>query len=367
MITVIFYSSILLFSTLFVWLSERGRTRIDCWIFLCIAFLLVFIPSAIRYDIGTDYLNYLRILESGSYVEYRFKEPIFYFINLFIDSTGLGFQWLFFIFSFIFTFVAFKSYSRKNSWLLHFLFFSMLWFFSFNGIRQAIALSFCLLALFNYFERRYVWFFVLVVIASFFHQSALLVGLAGILAFIPLLFQFKAHIAPLVFIAILAVGFFSINIILFYMEQTLNLLGMTKYASYFHNSKHFIPRDFGTGLGVLAKVMFSIYVIFNTKSYLYHNKRYWLLIALIFAYSLGLVLANNIVIFGRMASTFAVAQVVGAYILWHLPRNTKINRLVVIGFSLFLILSFVKDGFGVPSTYGDPKRNPYQTIFNVET
>jgi len=269
-------------------------------------------------------------------------------------------------FCIFFTAVAFKSYSRKNAWLLHFLFFSILWFFSFNGIRQAIALSFCFLALFDYFDRRYLWFFSLTVIGSFFHQSALIITLVAVLALIPLPNQFKTRIAPLIFIAILAIAFFSMNIVIVYIEHILNLLGMTKYAGYFHSSRHFIPRDFGTGLGVLAKVMFSIYIIINAKSYLQQNKQYWLLISLVFAYALGAVLANGIVIFGRMADTFVVAQILGAYILWGLPKNRKINRIVVSIFILFLTLSFIKGSLGVPSTYGDPKRNPYQTVLNLE-
>jgi|SRR5690606_19510938 len=118
------------------------------------------------------------------------------------------------------------------------------------------------------------------------------------------------------------------------------------------------------GLGVLAKVLFSIFIISNIKSFVDINKNYWLLIILIALYALGVVLANQIIIFDRMADTFMVAQILGAYFLWTLPRNKKLNRLVVSIFMLFLILSFTKDGFGIETSYGDPKRNPYQTIFS---
>ncbi len=365
MATVIFYNSILFVSTFFVWLSEKSKGRLERYFFLGLAFVLVFLPSAIRYDIGTDYVNYLRIYETGSYINYQFKEPAFYFINWFLDSIDAHYQWLFAIFSFIFTTVVFKAYPGRNAWLLHFLFFSMLWFFSFNGIRQAIALSFCLLALFDFFDKRYLWFFALTIIGSLFHQSALIITVVGALALIPLPIQFKNRVAPLAFIAVIGVAFFSMSIVLVYMEQVLNLLGMTKYAGYFNNTRHFIHRDFGSGLGVLSKVLFSIYIIINAKAYLQQNKQYWLLIVLVFAYALGLVLANSIIIFGRMADVFVIAQILGIYFLWSLPRNRKINKLVIAGFIAFLILSFIKDGMGVETSYADPKRNPYQTVFEV--
>ena len=46
------------------------RYKLDRWVLLCITFLLVFIPPAIRYVIGADYLNYLEIFESASYFNY---------------------------------------------------------------------------------------------------------------------------------------------------------------------------------------------------------------------------------------------------------------------------------------------------------
>lgn len=362
MTTIFFYSFILFSSTFFVWLSEKGRHTIDRWILLSIAFLLVFIPSAVRYDIGTDYLNYMEIFESGNYINYKIKEPAFYFVNWFLDSIGAHVQWLFVSFAFIFTAVTFKAYLRKNAWLLHFIFFSMLWFFSFNGTRQAIALSCCFLGLFYFFDKRYTYFVMLAILGALFHQSALVVIFLGVLALIPLSTCFKSHIAPLMFIAILGVAFFSINIVLSYIEQILNLLGMTKYSSYFNSTKHFVERDFGSGLGALVKVFFSIYIIINCKNYLQQKKQYWLLIILVFFYALGVILANKIIIFSRMADIFVIAQILGVYFLWELPLNKSINRFIVLVYVVFLILSFVKMSVGLETNYANPKINPYQTI-----
>lgn len=368
MATVIFYNFILLSSTFFVWLSERMHYKLDRWFLLGIAFLLVFVPAAIRYDIGTDYVNYLAIYEGTSATKtlepYKFKEPLFYFVNWFYQSIDAHFQWVFATFAFIFTAVAFKAYPKKNAWLLHFLFFSMLWFFSFNGMRQAVALAWCLLAMFNFFERKYFAFFVFSFIGATFHQSALLITLAGVAALIPLGSIFKSRIAPIFFIGFIAFTLVSMNIVLLYMEQLLNILGMTKYANYFSSSTHFIERDFGTGLGVLAKVLFSIYIILNSAQFLKANKNYWLLIVLVLAYAVGVVLANNIIIFGRMADTFVIGPIIGGYVLLSLPSNKQMNQVVLGAFLIFLALSFIKDGMGIETSYADPKRNPYQTIFS---
>src|SRR5690554_267051 len=368
MATVVFYNFILFSSTFFVWLSEKGRSRLDRWFFLSVAFLLVFVPAAIRYDVGTDYLNFLDIYQGTSDVKtlepYKNKEPLFYFVNWFYRKVEAHFQWVFATFSFIFTAVAFKAYPRKKAWLLHFLFFSMLWFFSFNGIRQAVALSWCFLALFAFFEKRYVWFLVLTLIGATFHQSALFITVAGFAALIPLGNQIKYRVAPYAFIGFIIFTYISMNVVLAYMEQILSLVGLTKYAGYFSSAKHFIARDFGTGLGVLAKVLFSIYIIWNAKAFIKQNKSYWLLIALTFAYAVGVVLADKIIIFGRMADTFVVAPIIAGYLLWNMPNNKQLNRLVLGAFLAFLMLTFFKLSFGIPTSYADPKRMPYQTIFS---
>lgn len=366
MTTVFFYNFILISSTVFVWFSEKGRTRLDRWMILIIAFLLVFIPSAIRYDIGVDYLSYLDIFESGNYVNYKLNEPAFYFINYLLDILNSHFCWVFIVFSFIYTSVTFAAYPKNNAWLLHFLFFSMLWFFSFNGVRQAIALSWCLLALFHFFDKRHLKFFILIIIGSFFHQSALVIAIIAALSLIPLPIFFKKYVAPILFIVTLCITFFFTNYVLVYMELLLNLLGLGRYAGYFHSVGHFIARDFGSGLGAMGKILFSVYMIFNAKYYIEQNRQFWLLLVLMFFYALGVILANKIVIFGRMADTFVVAQILGAYLLWSFPKNRAINRLVVGFFLLFLLLTFSKVGFGIPTSYSDPKLNPYQTIFDGE-
>lgn len=363
MITVIFYNLILFLSTFFVWLSEKGRGNTEKYFFLFCAFLIVFIPSAIRYDIGTDYLNYLDIYNNEWFENYKYKEPLFYFINFFLKELGAHFQWLFVVFAFIFTFVVFTAYPRKGAWLLHFLFFATLFYFSFNVVRQAIGLCWALLAIFYFFEKRYFLFFMFIGIGSAFHQSIIFIAIAGLCALIPLNIHLKTRVIPIFFIGFIVFTFLSMNYVLTYIEQILNLLGFAQYANYFQNKTHFIARNFGTGLGVLVKLCFSIYIILNAKQFVVINKNYWLLIILIFIYAISLVLASNIIIFGRMADTFVIATIIGAYLLFLLPQNRQINRLVLLLFMAFLCMAYIYSGFGIENSYANPKRNPYQTIF----
>ncbi len=140
MATVIFYNLILFSSTFFVWLSEKGKRNSDRIFLLSIAFLIVFVPSALRYDIGTDYVNYIDIYKNLD--DWQHMEKGFYFVNWILKSLDANQQWIIIILAFLFLIIAFKSYPKKDIWLFHLVFILILWFSSFNIVRQAVTLSF---------------------------------------------------------------------------------------------------------------------------------------------------------------------------------------------------------------------------------
>lgn len=364
MISLLFYNSVLMFSTLFVYLANKIKKNHFSFLFLFLAFLLVFLPSAIRYDIGTDYLSYVDIYEDLFLLEnYRFREPLFYFSNVVLRSLGAHYQWVFVLFSFLFTFAVFKLYRVNNAWLLHFLFFSMLWLFSFNGIRQAIAISFCLVALFKFIEGRYFYFILVTLIASAFHQSAMFVLILGVVALLPIGWNLKSRFVPYLFISVIIISYVTVWTILPYIEAVLKILNL-KYAIYFSDFRHLSERDAGSGLAALVKILFSIIFITKSRALLILNHNYWLLIILIFFYGTSVAFASNIVIFGRMADIFSFAIVAGAYAIWNLPTEQKKNKLLISFFLFFLLLTFSKDSLGKETYYSNPKINPYQTIFH---
>ena len=142
-------------------------------------FIILFLVSGFRVGSGTDYDSYVSIYQSfadgGRY--WKVLEPGF-------ESLLLGLNYLssnpriFFIFSsFVTLTFIFKGiyYNSRGCIISVVVFFSMyFYFFSFNLIRQFIAISFffgfCIPALKN---REPIKYFVFVVAASFFHLSAI--------------------------------------------------------------------------------------------------------------------------------------------------------------------------------------------------
>lgn len=349
-----------------MWLSEKGKGRLERYFFLGLAFLLVFVPAAIRYDVGTDYVNYLAIYQDSWRLESYKKEPGFYFINWFYQSINAHFQWMFATFAFIFTAVAFKVYPRKQAWVLHLALITLLYFQSFNIVRQAVAMVFCLWALKELIDKQNIRFIALCLLASLFHQSAVIFLLVGLASLIPVSYRLKSYIAPVFFIAFLALSFLILPNILKLIEWALLKAGMTKFASYFGNSKHFIARELGTGMGVLITLSFCFYVFTQSRRLLNTKPGYWAVILFTFFYAFSVVLSAQIVIFGRASMTFLPGFIYVIYVIYSLPSNTRLKNIFVLMFLLFLTMSFFKESFGIPNHYYDPKRVPYQTIFEAE-
>lgn len=364
--TVIFYNFILLSSTFFVWLSEKGRTKIDRNVLIFIAFMIVFIPSAIRYGVGANYFSYLHIYEKSWRLDiYKFIEPGFYYVNYFLKSLDAHFQWSFAAFSFLFSYAVFKSYPRKQSWLIHLTFFAIFYLLSFFYVRTAVAVGFSMWALYTFIQGRTYLFLILIAIASLFHLSALIVGVIGLLSLVPMHRYVKLYIFPIISVLVLVVAFFKNSLLFTLIEYVLKMAGLTRYTSYFSSTKWMDTRNLGTGLGVLTKVLFSLFFILNVKHIIKINKRFWAVLIFVFMYALGIVLSAQVVIFSRLAYMFIFAVPFAVFILLKLPKNKKINRFVILIFILISIAGLTKDGFDKGGNWGESLLlNPYQTIFS---
>lgn len=349
--------------------KRKGQRQLRKICFLGIAFLLVFVPAAIRYGVGADYFSYLAIFEGSSSIKsldpYKYKEPGFYFINWFLKDIGAHFQWMFATFAFLFSYATFKSYPRKQAWLIHLTFFSIFYLLSFFYVRTAVAVGLSMWALYVFVQGKTYWFLLLIVIASLFHQSTLIVGLIGLFSLIPLHRYIKEYAFPLVVVLIIIVAFLKASVLFALMEYILNLAGLTKYYNYFNSDKWMDARRLGTGLGVLAKILFSLFFIINAKHIIKINSRYWAVLLFVFLYALGIVLSAQVVIFGRLAYIFIFAIPFSVYVLLQLPRNKSINLFVVSMFIFVSILGLTKDGLDTGGNWGESLLlNPYQTIFS---
>ena len=168
----IFWFNFILFIYILVFFTYDSKK----WKFL--PWLFLFLISAFRYNVGTDYAHYYHL--------YIYKDGMFWYkewgyIQLVSILSDLGFnpQMMFFLFSLFTILLFYKSFiyffqNDDTKFLFAtLLFIPFFYFYSLNGIRQALAIAIFVYSLRYIINKSFLKYFILIVIASLFHRSAL--------------------------------------------------------------------------------------------------------------------------------------------------------------------------------------------------
>lgn len=156
---------------------SKNKWQIILIVFL---FLILFLFSAFRVDVGTDYKNYEIIfydyLDIGDLAVARLEpgfQLTFKIVSFFSDDSRLFFVLTSFLILF-FNFWSFLKYSR-SVFLSIFLFVTLYYYFnSLNAVRQFLAMSLILCFSTRFISNRNMFkYMVSIVFASLFHTSAL--------------------------------------------------------------------------------------------------------------------------------------------------------------------------------------------------
>lgn len=263
-------------------------------------FLLMFIPSAIRFNIGTDYVNYLGYFYSFARTGNSFFEVGWTFLESLILKLGLHYQWLFVISSFlIFIWVLFID--KKYFFPAITIFFLYFYTFSYNGVRNSISVTLFFLGYISLIKNKKLKGFLLVLAGTLFHSSAWLCVLIYLLMSFVKLSKKKTLIIAL----IIYIVFFK-----FQFAQNLlksSLLGATKYAKYAASLTYNKVNEVSSGLGVLLRhfVLFFTYCLTSEKKV---SKREFSAMSVLFlSLLIADILATQIYAFGRLKVIFSVA------------------------------------------------------------
>lgn len=202
---------------IFVFLELGKRRFIKGVNFNFLAYLCVFIFSAIRFDVGYDYTLYYGWIEGT----YKFIEDqlnrLEFLSRLMIEfSHDVQFFQLFFILSsFLIVLLFYKSISMYSLDLrlstLIFICFPVFYFYSFSIIRQYIAIALIFYGYRFIKERALIKYVLTLLIAMLFHKSAVIA--------IPIYFFYGNFLLKkrlLVFLYVL--GFFGSELITFFVK-----------------------------------------------------------------------------------------------------------------------------------------------------
>lgn len=213
----VFYLFIFIIIFLFLLLGKSKQVKGFDFNFL--AYLLIFLLSAIRFDVGWDYEKYHRLIEKNikfydsQFERFEFFNRVLINISQYLDFTQLYFIITSFIIIFSF-YKVFKKYSTDFTIsTLLFLSLPIFFFNSLSIIRQFVAVSIIFYGFTFIRNRNFYKFLFTVFVASMFHKSAVI----GIVLYF--LYNRKGH--AYFFLVIYIFGFFSSELIYWLVENLL--------------------------------------------------------------------------------------------------------------------------------------------------
>lgn len=306
---------------------------------LIILFFLLFIISAFRDGLGTDYVNYVSAFETPDEwnQEFLFKLLFLKIPNL-LTSEVLIF---FIITSFIVNYYFIKSINKYSTIIILsvIIYITQLYFSSFNVVRQFIAL-----AIFSYYgakyinEKRLVAYFIMVLILSQIHYSMYMLLLFPIIGYYNRSIKVYWYIWSISFLLFLLQTYEIINIATIFSILP-NLSFLSSRFEVLQSSAEFFFGQFQSSNQLIIKNLLCIAFLVRLK-YLKEEKSFFWFNLFLF----GTVLHNILVKFSMLAvrlgylGDLAIVMLVPFYI--NTFKSRKIRIALIVFSSIYFILLF---------------------------
>ncbi|MDE1239238.1 EpsG family protein [Vibrio aestuarianus] len=233
--TYLIYFIVLFLSTVSLYFADQANTRLKKAIFVTLSFMIVFVISSIRYNVGSDYPNYAEIFYSIQDGGSKDIEVGFRYINLLFSSLGFGFQSFVFFISFITYFIFYRSYPKEKSYIYHFVFLCTLYLYTLSNLRSSIVYGLSFIAILKYMDDNKILNFCLLIFFSMlFHKSSVVYLIIPIIFSKPVKDFVKNKYIPEVILFLLIAMMFNsswLRSIIFYNPIS-EVLGFSSYANH---------------------------------------------------------------------------------------------------------------------------------------
>ncbi|WP_194191066.1 EpsG family protein [Clostridium chrysemydis] len=335
--------------------SEHKNKKVYSFIFMSVGLLSLILVSGFRYKVGTDYSNYSEIYTAfgPDKVNWFESEFGFDFLMKSLYKISENPQIFFFLSSIIINTVIvifLRKYSKDFSLSMYFYITTFVYYGTMNGLRQYLASVILISGFKHLLNRNFKKYFLFIIIASLFHQSALIF----------ILIYFTANKKIESFTNIIIFGTFSLAFIFYqqFVDVLFNLIGTSQYSNY-----ESIMHDTSNGANILRIAVWVIPIViillYKKRAMLVFGERLNVILNLCILGALFMCLAYRHVFFARFCMYFDV------YYLLLLPKicsmfdekNNKFFRIVMVSgyflYSTMLLLS------------GESWIYPYKYNFNL--
>lgn len=333
------YTAILVVSFIFASLSQGKNVIVSHktgeitterkfnYFWFIITFLFLWFFYALN-QVGTDYTNYLRIYEESTFNIFTDKnlEKGYLILNaiikLFVPNPYIGVSIIKSL-TLIFIFLGLYNLRYKiniNIALLAYV--ALFYFWSFNVIRISLASAICFWGLRFYLQRKYIKYFIIIIISGLIHFSAFSLLFLLLITIIMNRIKMDKDLKYLILIISVIVIAVSGTALIRFLSNIIPFF--QRYFGYIENIQ---SSDIGFGLilfhGVPLIFIIMLNNIFNSKHDNYKNASF-----VFFCCGLGInILAYMISILGRMATHFSFPIMISMpYYLYNLKTRNNLKE-----------------------------------------
>lgn len=314
-------------------------------------FTILFLFSALRFDVGYDYSMYYELIEGNiKFFDDQINRIEFLPKQLILLSHFIGFyQFFFIITSFLITYFFYKTIKKhsldKTLSTLIFVCFPLFFFMSLSVVRQYVAIS---LVFFGYRfikERKFWSYLFLILLATFIHKSAIIA--------LPIYFLFGDFlINKKIILYIYILSFFSSEIIAFLIT-----LASERYSIYINE----IGGEGGNLTLVFFKLigLFLLPIVYNFRDKNDKEFNFYLL-----SFYLGLFIWASLSKYGHAGIRGGLYYVVFVILLIPKLKNKIVEYKLIRQSMLIICFLFFFTNLYIGSKHKIKDANlPYQTYF----
>ena len=320
--------------------NEKGKKA-----FIVCSMMILFLEAALRHSsVGGDLIGYLNMYELYSHYSFDemlklftlsdFKDPTYYLTGWIISHIFKSDQWWLVIIATLFNgSITWLIWRESKIPLISIIMFIALGYYEFSltGLRQTISIAILVFSFYFLKERRPVPFVLMVILASLYHQTALVFLLIYPFANVKI---GKYHIiaAMVAFVVLYA-----------FRAQLLTILSDTlqeeRYQGYTSGEANTLTMS-----GFVIQMIIFVYNLFYYKKVIKKNKKVIILYNLAFVGLMFQLYASFIAEMFRISMYFSVFNIVLVPLTTMEEENKNIRMLITFGLILILLLYTFKEG-----------------------
>jgi hypothetical protein len=366
--------SLVLFCVFYYDIMENTRNRITVYYLILVWYVAI---SGLQYCMGSDILIYMREYDETQWSDLSIMSLFglnnrqfgwILLINL-CKSLSSDFVVLKVIQAFFVNlsfFIFFKKQTRYIYTCIFFYSISLYFDFNFNLLRQSIAVAFFLISYKSYTEKKWFSYYLCVLFALLFHNSAVILLFLPVLNFFRVTTKYLTFLSLGVFVGFIAIRYLHVSDLFFRILSLFTDSEIAQLGGMYLEDEKYGQNTASSISFILISLLFIYVIFFNFKNNLFVSSEDF---KIFFVFIFILVVSSLISIFARFNFYFLpiVIYLQSNFVIYYPIHKLSRFKLSIIVFFFIFSYSPISSLFMLNTTFQEKQIiqfYPYYSIFD---